>query len=499
MKFSITAVVAALALANDAAAETILGAFIFHRHGDRLAKPTTTLTTLGAHQLLNSGKFYHDRYFDPSSDFKIEGLNITYHESQFTAQAPNSDVIQNSQYAFFQGLYPPLGSLDSDEVSVSEKEIIPLSNTLANGSELVGPLDGFQYIVSQGVDESEAPDSIWIKGDETCPSFTNASNAYYKSDEFLKLNASTYDFYQNLSSAVGKGVPKWKLNYQNAYTVFDYINVNRIHNGTFANLISNETFDQVRYLQDLYTTRLNYNATNSNTTIGGQTLLSAMFTHLNESLVTKSPLLTLFTGSYDTFSQFFGLAGLIDQDPVTFGGLVNYGASIVLELFQPNSSTDAYVRFMLRNGTETTDELVTYNIFGQNSSFLFTDFEEIVNKNSIGNLEQWCNSCEAWTLDLCSMYTPEYTTFSKLVDTEGSNVSLETLKKALQDAAKGDSSLSLAGAGGIGAGVTIGVFLIAGLLFFAFRKFKKSPEPVLPVKETSAVGDKVSIGSSSTR
>lgn len=483
MKFSFDAALAILALASSASAETMIGAFIFGRHGDRLAKPTTILTSLGAHQLSNSGKFYHDRYIDPTSPFYISGLNVTYHESQFTAQAPNSDVIQMSQYAFFQGLYPPLESLPQNMIQTAEKEATPLSLSLANGSSLVGPLDGYQYVVAQGVDD-DAPDSIWIKGDQFCPAYTNASNAYFNSQEFLSLNQSTLEFYQGLSAIVGKGIPKSKLNYGNAYSVFDYINVNRIHNGTFAKLIDQNTFNQVQWLQDQYTTRLNYNASNAATTIGGQTLLAGMYSHLNQTLVQKTPLLTLFTGSYDAFSQFFGLAGLIDLDPVQFTGIVNYGASMVLELYTPDASSDVHVRFLFRNGTETTNLLTGYPIFGQDvSGFKFSDFATIVAQKSIPSLQKWCNSCSAWDLDMCAVYEPTFVAFQKLVETKGDAATLASLQKALKEE---NSSLSLAAAGGIGAGVTIGVGLIALLLFLGVRKMmgtKKRSEPVLPVKE----------------
>ena len=166
MKFSASTLTAAAVLlaSGSAADDTILGAFIFGRHGDRLTKPTSTLTTLGAHQLLSSGQFYHARYLDPESSLHIEGLNLTYHESQLSAQAPNSGVIQMSQWAFFQGLAPPLNTLKGLSAEISENEVISLSESLANGTDLDAPLEGYQYVVSQGVDE-DAPANIWIKGD----------------------------------------------------------------------------------------------------------------------------------------------------------------------------------------------------------------------------------------------------------------------------------------------------------------------------------------------
>ncbi|KAF5102149.1 hypothetical protein D0Z03_000460 [Geotrichum reessii] len=487
---SFTTTVAFLASVS-AADETILGAFIFGRHGDRLTKPTTTLTALGAHQLLSSGQFYHGRYFDPDSSFRIEGLNLTYHETQLAAQAPNSAVIQMSQWAFFQGLYPPLNSLKGASAEISQKEVIPLSEHLANGTNLDNPLEGYQYIISQGVDD-DAPDSIWIKGDENCPNFDASSQRYYQSTEFKTLNESTFNFYQGLSPILGNGIPKAKLNYGNAYSVFDYINVNSIHNGTFASLFAKDDFNKIKWLQDRYTTDLNYNASDSATVIGAKTLLAAMYTNLNATLVARKPLLSMFTGSYDTFSQFFGLIGLIDHDPQTFGGLVNYGASIVLELFTPDGNNTPHVRFFLRNGTEPTDKLTAYPLFGQDvSGIKFADFEDLVNKNAIHDLRGWCTACNAWNIDLCKPVAPTYEALERLLADKNIDISstvsspeelAQSLHKILDSDASSDNGLTLAGAGGIGAGVTIGVFLIAGILFMGYNKFMGSKKADVTTK-----------------
>jgi hypothetical protein len=503
MKFSKSFLTAAAVLlaSGSAADDTILGAFIFGRHGDRLTKPTSTLTTLGAHQLLSSGQFYHARYLDPESSLRIDGLNLTYYESQLSAQAPNSAVIQMSQWAFFQGLYPPLNTLKGISAEISKNEVISLSESLANGTDLDAPLEGYQYIVSQGVDE-DAPDSIWIKGDENCPNFDASSQRYYQASEFKTLNASTFDFYQGLSSLVAGGIPKAKLNYANAFSVFDYINVNSIHNGTFATLISEDDFNRVKWLQDRYTTDLNYNASDSATMIGAKTLLAAMYTNLNATLVARKPLLSMFTGSYDTFSQFFGLTGLINKDPQTFGGLVNYGASIVLELFKSDNDSTPRVRFLFRNGTESTDVLTPYPIFGQDvKGIKFTDFEDLVNENAIHDLRGWCTACGAWKLDLCKPLAPTYEALEQLLADKNADLSstvassdelVQSLRNILGTETSSSSGLTLAGAGGIGAGVTIGVFLIAGALFLAYKKLLAASGNKTPVTSSKMEKDDLS-------
>ena len=53
----------------------MLGAYIFHRHGDRTAKALapTKLTTLGYEQVYRSGQYYNARYI--TGDSKIQGIS----------------------------------------------------------------------------------------------------------------------------------------------------------------------------------------------------------------------------------------------------------------------------------------------------------------------------------------------------------------------------------------------------------------------------------------
>ncbi|RYP73737.1 hypothetical protein DL771_003450 [Monosporascus sp. 5C6A] len=83
-------------------AETVLGVYIFHRHGDRTPKSHTpvNMTALGADQ-----------------------MDVT---------SPVDTVLQNSAQAFLQGLYPPVGSLSEQR--------------LADESSVEAPLGGYQYI-----------------------------------------------------------------------------------------------------------------------------------------------------------------------------------------------------------------------------------------------------------------------------------------------------------------------------------------------------------------
>src|ERR1700761_1506521 len=95
------------------AQETVLGVYIFHRHGDRTSKnfAPTTLTDLGYYQVHAAGDFYRSRYIDANASSKIFGISTDLvKNTQLNVQSPVDTVLQNSAAAFLQGLYPPVGA-----------------------------------------------------------------------------------------------------------------------------------------------------------------------------------------------------------------------------------------------------------------------------------------------------------------------------------------------------------------------------------------------------
>lgn len=440
----------------------VIGTFIFGRHGDRLAKPSKVLTTVGIQELREAGSFYHDRYFNTSSSYHIEDLNATYQSEQLLAAAPGSAVLQNSQQAFLQGLYPPLDQLDVPDDTVE-------GSSLSNGTTKENPYGNFQYVV-QTTYEEDSPNAIKISGVENCKAYEKASESYFDSEEFKKLNKSTYDFYQSLYPLVEGILNKTDLNYGQAYKVFDNFVVNNVHNETFAKKLKDhqDDFDQVRFLQDQYTKGLNYNSSNSDTILGGKSLAGAVVAALQETESKGLPLVTYYAGSYNVFYQLFAVLGLYDVDESTFTGLVNYGATAVFELVEKDN--DKFVRFGLRNGTESSGpsigqsaespEFKTYPILGDKSKSKLIPYNKFVSKvkdKALNDISDWCSACGAWDLDMCVPHSKEY------------------LNAKAHDFKIDKSKLSLAGAGGIGAGVTIGVFALAGALLYLLFARKKQP------------------------
>lgn len=439
-----------LALFTAVSAETILGSFVFVRHGDRLKKPTTYLTPLGVSEEQDAGTYFHNRYFNA---YPINGLDEVYQSNQVSVMVADSDVLSKSSQAFVQGLYPPVGSRDASEVPGA---------SLANGTTDETPFNGYQYVYIEGVN-IDGPEYWTIDGNTNCPAYTNASAKYYESDEFKALNQSTLDFYQSLSKYTAGSLPNSKLNYGNAYTVFDFFEVNYYHNETFYNIIKDDmaVFNQVRYYQDEYSKSFSYNASNSVVMVSGASILNTAGSFIKSITNTTSPeRLSVIFGSYDSFYSMFGLFGWMNLDESKFTGLVDYASALAIELITDDSNNQ-YVRAGIRNGTNVTQdspELEFFPVFGNNETTVPVDqFLKGISSVAIANISDWCTICSG-TTDTCA----KLALTSKVADLEKDN--------------KSSSNLSLADAGGIGAGVTIGVFLILGALGYMLYRIL-GPKP----------------------
>jgi hypothetical protein len=196
------------------AAETVLGVYIFHRHGDRTTKayPPTSLTDLGYNQVYSSGSFYRNRYIDANASLPIYGISSgVVRNSQLNVQAPVDTVLQNSAAGFLQGLYPPVGTgLGSG------------SQMLANGTIVEAPLNGFQLIpvnvVASATTSSNAENSAWLQGASGCGNAITSSNNYFYSTEYLNLLNSTGAFYKSVLPVINTTFTAAQDSFKNAYS-----------------------------------------------------------------------------------------------------------------------------------------------------------------------------------------------------------------------------------------------------------------------------------------
>ncbi|KAI0110076.1 phosphoglycerate mutase-like protein [Daldinia grandis] len=388
---------AALPLANS---ESVLGVYIFHRHGDRTPKSLapTNLTALGADEVFQSGSYYRSKYVASDASSPIFGLsNDIAVPTQLSVISPADSVLQSSALAFLQGIYPPAGD---NGVSI-----------LANKSEVQAPLGGYQYIpVGVSSTASSNPNSEnneWLQGGSGCGNAMVSSNNYFQSSEFTSTLDRTRSFYSGLLPVINGTFSASQANFKNAYTIFDLINVATIHNQTIPSksLLTDDTLFELKTLADAHEWNLAYNSSDSIRAVVGATLAAQILQQLNATLTSrgKTPVGIQF-GAYASFMSFFGLAQL-DKLSADFTGVVDYASSIVFELVTNASTTtttttsypsldDISVRFLVANGSAAQNTPREFPLFGRGQSPLpWSDFAAEMDKFAIGDTAAWCQAC----------------------------------------------------------------------------------------------------------
>ena len=351
-----------------------------------------------------------------------------------------------------QGFYPP-----SDAATLQ---------TLTNGPSEVSPLNGYQYVTVNGL-TSNAPDIIWIAGDQSCPTMTKASQAYYNSSTFLTMKSQLQPFYNKFEPLLQGVFEPSQIGFQSAFNIFDYLNVGYLYNATIYMNLSSEDLFQLRTLADAQSFDLVYNTSCQNASIGGMTVAGMVLTHLNQTVSQSNPQLkvTYYAGAYTVMLAFWGLSGLTKASP-DFMGLPDYASTMTFELRRPIDSSgfdDLVVRFGFRNGSLPTAPLNYFPMFASNEIDMpWSQWSEAMANISILSDAEWCSVCDS-SLMFCTG--------------SGSTAESGVTGSQTNDQSAGTSSssgLSNAAAGGIGAGVTIGVIAIieglAALWYFGLRR-----------------------------
>lgn len=189
------------------AAETVLGLYIFSRHGDRTSKawPPTVLTGLGYSEIFSSGTWFRENYINGTSPINgIQPNNVKL--SQISASAPLDGVLMPSAQGFLQGLYPPVGATMG-------------SQTLANGTVVTAPLNGYQLIpISTVATGAGSENQAWLQGGSSCANAEISSNNYFTSPEYLSLLNSTQGFYSSILPTINTTFNASQATFANAYS-----------------------------------------------------------------------------------------------------------------------------------------------------------------------------------------------------------------------------------------------------------------------------------------
>ncbi|CDO77406.1 hypothetical protein BN946_scf184857.g12 [Trametes cinnabarina] len=432
-------------------ATTVLGVVLLARHGDRLEffqdpftyNPAETfLTPLGSVQEQQLGTFLRSTYLDPASPSVIDGITagvVDINQLAVRADAGGEGgVILVSVQGLLQGLFPP----------TTDNNI-----TLANGTTIVAPLGGYQAIpgeiqctvrvisilISLAVESVEPNEDISLEGFTSCPNFDNHISQFYASAPFLAEANIARPFLEQLQRFLGNR----SIDFTNM--IFDYVNVQSIHNATFhaelpptfgaqaygfANFHENGVFTDgspdgigngpfVLPRKVALASQLAHHRRPS-PIVAIRTVLPSIFTSLTRIANSSDPLkLALSEVSYKPFISLFnvtdatttdpGIAGIVSRCTrtsiivVTWRVQVDYASVVSLELHAPATPTDEpTVNMRFKNGTSdpTFHDLT---IFGA-SSVPLSQFISRLAPIAINTTQEWCVACNQTTLRGCSVF-----------------------------------------------------------------------------------------------
>lgn len=169
---SLTALAAGLTLVGEVLAqsanETVWASFAYVLYGERTpfqGELVPSLTPLGAQQLYSQGSLFRARYLSNSSlsdednaittNSPIVGIERqALDNSQLSIFSSTDDYVVGSALAFLQGLYPPVTQTFASNNGGDN------ASTLANGTVVNYPLDGYQYPNIRNVPTTD-PSSVW--------------------------------------------------------------------------------------------------------------------------------------------------------------------------------------------------------------------------------------------------------------------------------------------------------------------------------------------------
>ncbi|CEL55216.1 hypothetical protein RSOLAG1IB_01224 [Rhizoctonia solani AG-1 IB] len=435
--------------------DRVLGVVLLTRHGDRqgfyqspdnYTPVQTAITPLGLVQEYQLGQLIRSLYFNASSPSAISGISTgLFDQNQVHIRADaggEGGVIYDSTVALSQGLWPAATAFNT---------------TLANGTTVIAPLNGYQYAPIETV---EPETDVSLEGWTECNTFTTATSVFYNSTEFKEMSDASAEFLASLRPIVGPDRP---LKLTNMWNIYDFLNVQSIHNQSLAQQITPDILARARVLANWH----QYHTFSSPKmdgvgNIAGRTIIPDIVSSLNAFANASQPLrFNYLSMSYKPFISLFNMTQVASKYP-SLQGIVDYASAVTFELRQSTSGGPLLVRLNFKNGSDA--EFTAYNMFGKNQDVELSEFTSRLSPYGINDLNDWCTTCSNWRDRKCNLIAAANT----------STIAYQRI------------GVSPVGAGFIGAGVTIAVFLAAlavmafmGLLTFG-RKSRKT-HPMLPV------------------
>ncbi|KAL4791474.1 histidine phosphatase superfamily [Aspergillus venezuelensis] len=390
--------------------------------------------------------------------------------------APAEQTLLKTANAFLQGMYPPL---DTNE-----------TETLNNGSSYDAPMGGAQLAIIDSV-EDNTPEAVWFSGDESCPAMADVAYSFKMNGPYETKLRETRGFYRSFSDVLENvteyGSNSSALSYENAYDIFDLINVGLVHNESLRDAVSSDDLFQLRTLADSQQFGLNFDPSFPNGAIGARTLSRKILEQLNETIASRGATkFSLLAGDYENLLGFFGLKDLTSASD-DFSGTPGYASAMAFELFTENNITSfpaeeeigsLRVRFLFRNGSDSSSQLTPYPLFGRSeTSLAWEDSHFEMRQSTIETPEAWCTECNK-NSEMCAALRR-----SSYPDHLVSRYDPERTSNAI--------------AGVIGAMVTLGVIAaVAALAAFMTmrRRWKRTAPAGIPLAVGAIFGGRIARG-----
>jgi len=343
-------------------------------------------------------------------------------------------VIYDSSIALLQGLYPPSNAHNI---------------TLANGTVVESPLGGYQYVPIESVELAE---DVSLEGHADCNTWNTRVTNLYASQEFTAKAAEAAPFL----NAIKPFLDNRTVSLQNMYNIFDFLNVQSIHNASFHNSLPPSLFAQAYDLANWHEWLLFSDPSSGGIgNIDIYTMLPSVLSGLQRIANHSDTLKIHYSAiSYKPFISLFNLTSVTPPTSSnandTLAGLVDYASSVVLEVVNVTGTGEVGVRMLFKNGTNDQNFLpISGGLLGSSGLIPVGDFVNAFQPLAINTTLQWCNACSNQQDRGCAAYFQSANTSAASPSTCHSN-----------------NKVSNVGAGFIGAGVTLA--LVAGLMGVAF-------------------------------
>lgn len=445
----------------------------FIYHGEKTPSLHTSpynLTPLGATQLYSQGQHLRERYINGTTGSVINGMTASVLDnSQIYMLGMDDNFVSASAMAFMQGLYPPFPELGEDAVNAVDGKAIQYPSPALNG---------YQYPALSLVSELDF-NYLWVAGNIGCNLYSIAQVESLTSAAYANEIQATNAFYESLNSSVFWNISPQFLNYMNAVDLYEYALYEYNHNTTLYNstIFTAKDLSQLEILASQQ--QWEWNTPTSSNTIGaiaGRTLASKVLQMFDHNIASDgvADKMTLLFGSYEPFLSFFALSDLATGPSASrFNSLPAHGSVMTFELFSyavesanknlttpfPNTD-DLWVQFLYRNGTDDSQAIISYPLFGRGNSEVamkWKDFASGMGAFALNDIVDWCTSCKSITL------------FCEAMEDNTISQNCSSSSGASSSANKGGISGPIAGV--IGATVTIASFILVAaiLMLMGFR------------------------------